>query len=75
MPTLLNIQKPAEKKICNLCKEEKSLSDFYFRKESNNYRSECKKCVFERNKKNILNRKDFIKINRATFFARPRMTI
>lgn len=33
-----------ERKICNVCQEEKQLSDFYFRKETGRYRSNCKKC-------------------------------
>ncbi len=33
-----------EKKICNVCNEEKDISSFYFRKENNKYRGNCKKC-------------------------------
>lgn len=31
-------------KICNVCKTEKSLTEFYYRKERGEYRSNCKKC-------------------------------
>jgi hypothetical protein len=33
-----------ECKICNVCNIEKPLSEFYFRKEQNKYRPNCKKC-------------------------------
>lgn len=33
-----------ETKICTKCKEEKKTSDFYFRKERNNFKSRCKEC-------------------------------
>lgn len=33
-----------ETKVCNVCLIEKSLSDFYFRKETGRYRDNCKKC-------------------------------
>jgi len=32
---------------CRLCKAEKPLSEFYFRKDSNKHRSECKVCMIE----------------------------
>ena len=32
-------------KICTKCKIEKELSEFYFRKDSNSYRNECKECL------------------------------
>lgn len=32
-------------KVCRLCGVEKSISEFYFRKESGHYRSECKECL------------------------------
>lgn len=31
-------------KVCNVCQEEKTLSNFYFRKETGKYRGNCKKC-------------------------------
>lgn len=35
-------------KTCRCCQAEKPLSDFYYRKETNTYRTECKDCVIER---------------------------
>ena len=32
------------KKICSICNETKELSDFYYRKDNNKYRNECKMC-------------------------------
>ncbi len=34
----------SETKTCNVCNTEKPLSEFYFRKENNCYRPNCKKC-------------------------------
>lgn len=31
-------------KVCNTCGEEKPITDFYFRKDNNKYREDCKKC-------------------------------
>ena len=35
---------------CVNCQNDKELSEFYFRKDSNNYRSNCKECVKESRK-------------------------
>jgi hypothetical protein len=35
-------------RVCRCCQVEKPLSDFYFRKENDTYRTECKECVIER---------------------------
>lgn len=32
-------------KVCRLCGVEKPISEFYFRKDSGHYRSECKECL------------------------------
>lgn len=32
-------------KECRICKKVKPLSEFYFRKDNNSYRSECKSCL------------------------------
>lgn len=32
------------KKICSICGETKNIEDFYYRKDNNKYRSECKTC-------------------------------
>lgn len=37
-------------KVCRICGTEKSLDDFYFRKDNNTHRSECKECTKEREK-------------------------
>ena len=37
-------------KVCAKCKEKKSLSEFYFRKDTNKYRNECKKCFSNQTK-------------------------
>jgi hypothetical protein len=34
-----------EKKVCTKCKEEKELSEFYYRKDTNKFRLKCKKCT------------------------------
>jgi len=38
-------------KICNKCKKEKSLSEFYFRKDQNKYKTFCKLCCDKIHKK------------------------
>jgi thiol-disulfide isomerase/thioredoxin len=43
-----------ECKICNVCNVEKPISDFYFRKEQNKYRPNCKKCKPLRSKEMIM---------------------
>lgn len=54
-----------ETKICIKCSEEKGINDFYFRKDSNNYRSECKICfnriVSEKRKDNPEYIKNYLK--------------
>ena len=35
-------------RVCRLCGKTKSLEDYYFRKESNSYRTECKQCTKEK---------------------------
>lgn len=42
--------------ICQACKEEKPLSDFYFRKETGKYRIACKSCKSVNTKEDILAR-------------------
>lgn len=34
-------------KVCRVCGIEKPIEEFYFRKDSNSYRSECKQCIKE----------------------------
>ena len=38
-------EKGATVKTCRICGTEKPVSEFYFRKDSGNYRSECKDCL------------------------------
>ena len=38
-------------KICSECDERKILTEFYFRKETNNYRNDCKDCFKKRSRK------------------------
>lgn len=38
-------------KICSKCHKEKDTSEFYWRKENNNFRSKCKSCELENHKK------------------------
>ena len=37
--------KNKDTKVCRLCGVEKPISEFYFRKDSGHYRSECKECL------------------------------
>ena len=38
-----------EKQICNVCNQEKPITDFYYRKDNQSYRRDCKDC-FKRKK-------------------------
>lgn len=38
-------------KICNICKQEKLITEFTFRKEKNNYRAECKNCKADKQRR------------------------
>lgn len=40
-----------EKKICRICKQEKDITEYNFRKENNKYKNECKDCISKYNKK------------------------
>ena len=40
-----------ESKKCRVCRKEKPLTDFYYRKDSEKYREDCKKCFNEKRKK------------------------
>lgn len=58
-----------ETKICKICGEEKQLSEFYFRKEVNKYRYECKKCMlkkqkqfYEKNPEKLKKKREYLKI-------------
>ena len=47
-------------KICNMCKTEKSIEEFPFRKKRGTYYSECKKCKYEKTKKWMKDNKEKI---------------
>lgn len=47
-----------ETKICRICGEEKTLNQFYFRRDTNNYRSECSLCCNKRGRENRINNLD-----------------
>lgn len=40
------------KKKCNICLQIKDLSEFYYRKEQQRYRNECKLCILQKQKEN-----------------------
>jgi len=48
-------------KKCSKCGEEKSLSEFQFRKDSNNYQSRCKLCISKSQKEFRDNNKELVK--------------
>lgn len=49
-----------ETKICKICGIEKSLSNFYFRNDTKNYRNECIKCHSEKTKKYREENKEYL---------------
>lgn len=53
-----------ETKICKICGIEKSLSNFYFRNDTKNYRNECIKCHSEKTKKYREENKEHLAIKR-----------
>lgn len=57
-----------ETKICKICGEEKEINEFYFRKDSNKYRNECKRCAlklqkefYENNEEKLKHKKEYFK--------------
>lgn len=48
-------------KICKICNIEKNIEEFYFRKDTNKYRTECKKCHLEKTKQYREKNKEKIK--------------
>jgi len=48
-------------KICTKCKIEKSIEEFNYRKDTNNYRTQCKQCIKENNKLYFIKNKVKIK--------------
>ena len=47
-----------EKKTCSTCEVEKTIDSFYFIKNSNNYRNQCKLCVSDRKKQYYADNKE-----------------
>jgi hypothetical protein len=72
-------------KKCRVCGEEKSLDDFYYRKDSGEYRNECKKCIiiknnqhssknYEKNKEKIKKQSDgYYKNNKEVILKRHKV--
>ena len=49
-------------KVCTICKKEKAISEFYFRKDNDSYRNECKSCrIVLGNRYYIKNRRKILK--------------
>jgi hypothetical protein len=48
-------------KVCKKCNLEKDLSEFYFRKDSNKYRNDCKECFGSSTKDRRLENPDYMK--------------
>ena len=67
-------------KTCRLCGLNKSVDDFYFRKDRNTYRTECKNCIVDiANKNHDLNRnerllkmKQYQKLNKSKLLDKSR---
>ena len=50
-----------ERKTCSICKVEKTVDNFYFRKNRNNYRTQCRVCVSDRSKQyRIVNKEKIV---------------
>ena len=47
-----------QQRICSICNLEKSMDEFYFRKDINNYRKQCKTCVTEKGRKYYVENKE-----------------
>jgi len=58
------------KKVCNNCKEEKKVSEFYKKKRKNyySYSSECKECIKEKRKEYYQENTDSIKEKRKEYY-------
>lgn len=44
--------------VCNCCGIEKNINEFYFRKETNQYRKECKQCKLKKDHRYYENNKE-----------------
>ena len=49
-----------QRQTCSNCNVEKSVDEFYFRKDTNNYRTKCKNCWIEKQSNYYTNNKDKI---------------
>ena len=47
-----------QQRICSICNLEKSMDEFYFKKDRNNYRKQCKTCVTEKGRKYYVENKE-----------------
>lgn len=65
----------SETRTCKKCKQELPVSNFYFRKDSNKYRDNCKECVKGQVKKNALLNIDKIKERNKAFRAKNKEKI
>ena len=59
-----------QKQICTKCNVEKSITQFSFRKDTNNFRCQCKPCVVEHRKKYYADNKESIATKNADYRQR-----
>lgn len=67
-----NLQKKHNPKRCKKCNTEKAISEFYFRKDTNKHRNECKACVIKINNNRELNNPVRLRLQRANVSARKK---
>ena len=61
-----------ETKICSKCNIEKDISNYYFRRDTKKYRSECQDCIELTNKEYQKRNKEQIKIKRKEYCDRTK---
>ena len=64
-----------QKQICTKCNVEKSITQFSFRKDTNNFRCQCKPCVVEHRKKYYADNKESIATKNADYRQRNKEKI
>ena len=62
-------------KVCTKCKEEKQLIDFYWRKDQNKYKTNCKVCVAKENKEYRLKNIDNLKKKQIEYYEINKLKI